>query len=267
MLGFVIGAGLSIAGRRNNGGVAFATPTPVQSLPSQRVTPAPTEKPTPEPTEGPTQAPTVAATESPAAQATSSATPQATTSASPEAAASSVASASAEPTFEASATPIPKPKAAAATHVAKATPRATAAPIATEEAPSATPLGTRTPHVAPAIKATTVPVASATADASRDFAQLAAAVVRQYLAAVSRGDQDSAYAALGGSPGDRSVQLTEAGIVDAHTKIGRIVAHGAGDAATVNVDLQTPDGTYYGQYTVRRNETGAAVIVQHSIGK
>ena len=262
VLGFVIGAGLSIAGRRN-ANVAYSTPTPVQSLPSQLVTPAPTEKPTPEPTEGPTEAPAVEPS-SAATRAVAQASPSARRSATPQ------------PSVEPSATPSgssasAKPKTAAvATRAPKETPLATAAPAATQEAASATPLGTHPPHVV-ATKApqaaTAVPVANAPADASTDFTRLAAAVVRQYLAAVSRGDEESAYAALGGSPGDRGVQLTEAGIVDAHTKIGKVEAHGAGNAATVNVDLQTPDGVYYGQYTVRRNETGAAVIVQHSIAK
>ena len=262
VLGFIIGAGLSIA--RRNANVAYTTPTPVQSLPNQAVTPAPTEKPTPEPTEGPTEAPTVEATDSPAAGATSTATHDVAL-ASP----SAMPKSSVGPT----ASPVSSPKAkanavAAATHAPKA-PVVTTIPTTTPEL-AATPLATHAPH-AVATKApqgaTAVPVANAPADASSDFTRLAAAVVRQYLAAVSRGDQESAYAALGGSPGDRGVALTEAGIVDARTKIGKVEAHGGANSATVNVDLQTPDGTYYGQYTVHRNETGAAVIVQHSIAK
>ncbi len=31
--------------------------------------------------------------------------------------------------------------------------------------------------------------------------------------------------------------------------------------------LQTPGGPYYGEYTVRKNDTGAAVIVGHSLVK
>ncbi len=91
--------------------------------------------------------------------------------------------------------------------------------------------------------------------------------MRQYLEAVKRGDTTSAYAALGAAPGDRGVALTESGVVDSRTHIGRIDSHGTGDTATVEVDLQTPGGPYYGEYTVRKNDTGAAVIVQHSLVK
>ena len=275
VLGFVIGAGLSLA-RRNASTVAFASPTPVQSLPP--VTPAPTEKPTPLPTDAPTDIPTETPSNPPSGEPSTSAsaevTARATTEASEEAKTTASAAASAEPSASAAptATPAAKTKAKsspAATHSVITHPVATAAPVSETEAPVATPQATRTPHV-PVAKTTAVAAGSAVAspaDAATDFPRLAAAVVRQYLVAVSRGDQDSAYAALGGSPGDRGVQLTEAGIVDARTKIGTVESRGTGDTATVTVDLHTPDGLYYGQYTVRRNDTGAAVIVQHSISK
>ena len=116
--------------------------------------------------------------------------------------------------------------------------------------------------------ATVASDASDGVQADTAFAKLSAAVVRQYLEAVKRGDQDGAYAALGSTPGAKGVTLTEQGVVDSQTRVGRIDAHAAAnDNALVSVQLQTANGPYYGQYTVHKTETGAAVIVAHSIVK
>ena len=89
--------------------------------------------------------------------------------------------------------------------------------------------------------------------------------MRGYLAAVQRGDTDSAYAALGSSPGGSDIP--EQGVVTSASRIKHVEARGAGDAASVNVDFQTPSGFFFGQYTVRRTPSGAAIIVQHAIIK
>jgi len=245
VLGFVIGAGWSLLANRHGSSataVALATATPQsESLPN--VTPLP----------GASNAPELPT--SPAPEAT---TPRATPVATRK--------------LKRAASPAPTPY---ATPTATLTPRATKAPTAQPTA-SAVALATRAaaevPPPPPVVRATAhayaTPVSSATAlDASHDFNSLAAAVVRQYLEAVKRGDSTAAYAALGAAPGDRGASLTESGIVDAHTRIGRIDSHGGGDTATVEVDLQTAGGPYYGEYTVRKNDTGAAVIVQHSLVK
>jgi hypothetical protein len=56
-------------------------------------------------------------------------------------------------------------------------------------------------------------------------------------------------------------------VVDGTTRIKHVEARGTGDAATVNVDFDTANGAYFGQYTVRRTAAGAAVIVAHTIIK
>jgi len=91
--------------------------------------------------------------------------------------------------------------------------------------------------------------------------------VRAYLAAVARGDTDGAYAQLGTTPGVATGALPEAGIVTRAARIVHVEARGGENAVTVNVDMQTPSGAYFGQYTVHRSANGAAIIVQHSIFK
>ncbi len=239
VLGFVIGAGLSFAGRRSTPPVvepvAVATAEPTLA----RVTPAPTERPTKAPTEAPTAAPTEAAAVTP--------TPTAAASKRPAPAAASAAAASAVSNGPAGA------KSAGA---ASPEPSATPAPaVSTTALPSAAP-------VAPATAS-----AAAGADAGA-FSALAVAVVRQYLGAVERGEPTAAYAALGAAPGDKRVALKEAGIVDPATRIGRIdVQPGAGGDVFLTVPLRTASGPYVATYTVRRSESGAAIIVDHAISK
>jgi len=92
--------------------------------------------------------------------------------------------------------------------------------------------------------------------------------VRQYLAAVGRGDEESAYAALGAAPGDRGASLGEASVVDSRAKVSHLESHAlANGDALVNVVVTTAAGPYYGTYTVHRLDTGAAVITSHELTK
>jgi hypothetical protein len=269
VLGFVIGAGLSLAGRHDTTVVALSSPSPAAAVATfQPVTPAPAEKPTAEPTDEPARAPldfetaaAATATEMPSqpaapAPAKVAAAPQ--VAASPQAATGAQA-ASAVPAAASPRIVAPVPESAAPLAPPAAVVRATAAPSHFAAA-AATPEAQTPPAPSPA--------ASNGADADEAFAKLSAAVVRQYLEAVKRGDQDDAYAALGASPGDRGASLTEAGIVDSQTRVGRIDAHPAANHdALVSVQLETPSGPYFGQFTVHKIDTGAAVIVAHSIVK
>jgi len=243
VLGFAIGAGLSLVSRNS----ARTLETPVSVAPAEptlaRVTPAPTERPTREPTEAPTEVPSIAPTRAAAVTPT----PTAIVSQRPARAAASAAAAAVVSSGLAAAT-------ATAPASPAASPSATAADVATA-LPSATP-------VAP-LAAT----ATATANAGA-FSALAVAVVRQYLGAVERGEPTAAYAALGAAPGDKHVALKEAGIVDPATRIGRIDAQpSAGGDVFLTVPLRTASGPYVATYTVRRSESGAAIIVDHAISK
>jgi len=260
VVGFVIGAGLSLAGKRKatDRTVVVATRTPVPT--EAPVTPAPSEKPTAVPTDAPSHAPVVAP-------------PRATASRTPTAAATAIARppASAEPTV--TAAPAVTAATAAAVTAAPATRVRTAAPRVVATARVVAPIAvapvarrTQPPPLETAAPATTKPDVSPPADdTDSEFSKLASAVVRQYIGAVSRGDTETARAAFGSNASGE--HLAETGIVDASTRIQHVEARSAGDNVTVNVDMRTASGLYFGQYTVHRTPSGAALITTHAINK
>ena len=254
ILGFVIGAGLSVVGNHGaqNGSVAFATSTPQLQPTFGTVTEAPAEtspSAIPEPSRTPRVTPIgtrPAATPSPARSARlAAASPRPAPQNSPARPAPSVAGTVAAATAPAAATPAPATPAA----------RVTAEP---------TVVATLAPTDAP--PATLAPTPSVVAvDADGQFSRLAGSVVRQYLLALAAGDTQSAYAALAQPPGPAGVP--ERGAVDSSLRIEKIQARGTDSAASVSVDVTTASGPYYGQYTVHRSATGAAVIVSHTFAK
>jgi hypothetical protein len=279
IFGFVVGAGLSVVGKRGSDSsvVAVSTSTPQPADTYAEVTPAPQPTDRPEalqtataaaasPRPSPSIAPSVVASAIATARATASA--RASVSVAQTAAPRSTprvaaADASAPPAGTRAEEPAIRPSAVPASAATIEPPAAhTVEPKAASKAELAT---------APAALVTTVPttppVTSAVVDADSDFARLAGNVVRQYLLALARGDTTSAYAVLSPSPGSGGEAPPELGTLDSSLHIGRIEARGSDAAATVNVDLTTAAGPYYGQYTVHRSATGAAVIVSHTFGK
>ncbi|MBD5654299.1 MAG: hypothetical protein IAI50_03845 [Candidatus Eremiobacteraeota bacterium] len=233
VVGFVIGAGLSIAGKREPQTISVATSSPTIQATLAPATFAPTEKPTREPTNEPQ-------TEAPATETPPTATP---------------------------ATEAPRAVASRAARAATTTAPAAGASATlsheTHSPNSAAPLTSAAAKASASSSVTSaVPPASAD-DVDTDFGRLAASVVRGYLNAVARGDSASAASSLANS----SDSVTEGSVVDATTRIKHVEARGVGDAATVNVDFETSTGAYFGQYTVRRTPNGAAVIVAHTIIK
>lgn len=155
-----------------------------------------------------------------------------------------------------------------------ATPRASVAPpalaphavVVITPAPSREPASVRTPAPAAtvpsyAVVATAEARATPTDEADSDFARLSAAVVRAYLAALVRGDEAGARAALDPS---KPRDLGEREFVDTNLRITSLDAHGTNDSATVNVDMTTTRGEYFEQFYLRRTPAGAAVIVDHT---
>jgi hypothetical protein len=233
VVGFLIGAALSLFGNRLGSPLALATPSPAP--PPSEAPPVPRPPPAARPTALSHLVPLPARTRAHLALA------------SPAAPA---------PPSPALATPSPQPPAP--------TPPPTAPPTRVPTSkPSAPPL-------AQPAEASAGPAATGASQdyADSDFARLSAGVVRSYLGAVMRGDQDSAYAAFGATPGDKGIILTEQGIIDPGTQIVRVDARQTGDnAATVAVDLQTAKGSYFVQYFLKRSPTGAALITNHEIIK
>jgi hypothetical protein len=267
VLGFVIGAGLSMAGRGGN-----APSGPVAAAPSAVV---PTESPTFAPaTLAPLATPRPLSSSSPASSAPSPATsaPSPASSApspratighapsprpSPSAYVARVAASPSQPPQ----TPKPSPARSVATLLA--------APVTPAPLHSARASATKSP--APLTTATAAASASAapatTIDADSDFGRLSANVVRQYLRALGRGDTDSAYGAFGVAPGSGGVSFPEQSAMQQPGQIVDIQSRGNNQSQYVTVDIATPDGKYYATYGVHRTPTGAAVIVTHSIVK
>jgi hypothetical protein len=260
VLGFLIGAGLSLAGHRGGGErtvVANVVPTRQATLPP--VTPAPSDPPPPSdavtappPSTGPPSAPPASpalVTRAPATQAPATHAPPTRAAAqrslvTPAPATATAAAAAGEPARVAA------PQPSATLRAARVAARPATAPLSAAPAPLAA--------------AADAPVSSD--DADSEFAKLASAVVRQYVAAIERGDTTTAYAAFGPNAAG-NVTLLESGTLDASTRIRHVEARGAGDNATVNVDLKTAKGLYFGQYTVHRTESGAALITDHALNR
>jgi len=257
ILGFVVGAGLSVVSKRGAqpDTVALATSTPQ---------PEPTLAP-------PTLAPFVRTTRPPPATASPQSAPAETET--PRATQLPVVS----PAPSAAATRTP---AAAPTRVPPTQAPPTQLPLTSAPTPAPTPPPTATPPespvpptkrpsppptLAPAATPTATPLVAVEADSA--FARLAGSVVRQYLSSIARGDNESAYAAMGEPPGSHAGALPEAGALDPNMRFERIEAHGGDSSATVNVDVMTASGRYSGEYTVRRSSTGAAIIVSHTFAK
>jgi hypothetical protein len=258
VLGFVIGAGLSMAGRHGgSAGDVAAIPSPAVATESPTFAPAtlaPLATPRPMASSSPTHE---NATQSPVAQAPS---PRATSS----------REASPKPSLSAA---LARATQAASPHAASAVALATHSPSTLLVTPvTPVPLHSRAAATAPPAptsvassegSATSVP--ATTIDADSDFGRLSANVVRQYLRALGRGDTDSAGGAL--AAGSGSATFPEQAAMQAPGQIENIQARGNNETQYVTVDIDTPSGKYYATFGVHRTATGAAVIATHSISK
>jgi hypothetical protein len=290
VLGFVIGAGLSLFGKGEPAIVSVTeSPSAAATVPPPSAladTPPPLPSPTPRP-QSPVPRRSVLALR---VEPRSSALP-AVMSASPAAATTPalVANSATEPAGAATATagtaasdaaattatpPTPVPAEAPGPAGAANSPRVTpGAPAGPNAAAAREPLlASATPALASATPAEAPPAAAPVTSQSRvavsgsttPFARLAASVVRVYLSAVARGDRDSAAAELAAPPAGA---LVEESVVDGATQVRAVEVHGTGDIVTVNVDLKTAAGPYSAQFTVEKSPTGAALIADHSIIK
>jgi hypothetical protein len=270
IFGFVVGAGLSVVGKRGSDSatlpVSTSTPQPTDTF--AEVTPAaqPTDRPEVAPSTSvgsprPVFQPSIARATPAHATPSPRVTPRV---ASVEASAPPAGTRAEQPPGRPSAAPSIATT-ALPTEAPTVEPKAASkAEFATAPAALAT---TQPTQLIQPIQPTLPPAATTVVDADSDFARLAGNVVRQYLLALARGDTTSAYAVLSPAPGSGGEAPPELGAIDSSLHIGRIEARGSDSGATVNVDLSTAGGPYYGQYTVHRSATGAAVIVSHTFGK
>lgn len=172
-------------------------------------------------------------------------------------------------------TPSPAGTAAAATPAASAppthapalpTPLETLAPRATSSpTPLATPApATPAPHPPATPKPT--PIALATARAAGPAAapaDPATALVRRYLQALIAGDESGAYAALGGTNGDRSLSLKEEAFLDKDARITSLrVSRSDASGVTIDADIVSGRGSYVATFHITNGPNGPA-ITQH----
>lgn len=169
--------------------------------------------------------------------------PHATSSPTPQASPSAGAGATIAPTATAAATVTP-----AATPTAAATPRRSASPR-----PAPIPTRIRIVSVVPVASATPAPHPAA-------FADVAESTVRRYIDAVITGNDASAYAAFGATPGDPNVRLTEAAFVDRSSRIISLrTTHSDATGSTIGVEVSSSHGSYYVTYHVSRAPGGAVI--------
>lgn len=236
--GFGIGA--VVAALRHPGGgssvadVPRVTPVPVVARAAPRITAAPRETPSPAASPLATPSPTPSPSPAPPSPSAKAAGPE---------------------------SPSPQPHASV--------PAPAAAPTAVQPSPSPAPLKTPartlTPSSPPA-KAT--PRAAAAegpiVDARTPAEAGAVRLVRTYLAAIANGDLATAYAALGGAPGDKGLATNEEEFMDRKARLLRIHASQRGEAsATVEVEIASSKGNYYATFRVEPGERGTPVIESH----
>jgi hypothetical protein len=83
--------------------------------------------------------------------------------------------------------------------------------------------------------------------------------VHAYLNALQRGDEDSAYAALGGTAGTPGLVLSEEAFMDRTARIVSIRATGTSTSATAHADVVSQSGEYVATYTLERGPRGPII--------
>ncbi len=183
------------------------------------------------------------------------------------------------PTAAPTGTPTPAPTAApttspsprSATPTPEPVPTAALPTIAPSEPPAAKPSAVVTPAAVPTLRPTPPPTPppavaprAAVAPAATDPGL---ALVRRYLVSLIGGNEAAAYAALGGTSSDRSLDLKEEAFLDKDARITsmRITrADGAGE--TIDAEIASGSGSYVATYRVTNGPNGPT-ITQHDFIK
>jgi hypothetical protein len=242
-----LGIGALISAFQNRGapvpelGNALPVITPVPQPPPQApITPVPAASPSPSASPAATASPRP----SPSAKPSPSATPSAAASASPAAGAAPAAK-------------TPEPATPSARPVPTASPARPAA-IAAAPSPAAT--------VQPAVHPPAPPPAQSALPSYAHPAPTAAtgdpavALVRRYISDLAAGDEAGAYAALGGTAGDRSLDLKEEAFLDKDAHITSIrVTRTDGSGATVDAEITSDHGSYATTFHVTYGPNGSII--------
>jgi hypothetical protein len=245
--GLAIGALVAVFMQRGGGGPApVATPLViVTSTPGTAFTPRPIAIATFEPPRTPRPSPSP----TPTAPSTAEPTPSAPPSPRPTQPKEAASALAARPERVAQAVPVP---------LSSATPTMHAAPNPPTSNPRAASVDTE-PTSAPA--APTAAVAGTPgpqAETPSTYDEHASAVVRRYVDALIRGDEKTAYSALGGSG-----TLSEQAFLDSSARIVLLkVTRIDASNASVGCEIATAKGNYYGTYHVTAASSGP-YISQH----
>lgn len=92
-----------------------------------------------------------------------------------------------------------------------------------------------------------------------EFAGESAQTVKAYLLALQSGDENTAYALLGGQPGSPGLVLSEEAFMDRTARIVSIHATGTSTSATAQADIVTPTGEYIATYQLERGPMGPII--------
>jgi hypothetical protein len=91
----------------------------------------------------------------------------------------------------------------------------------------------------------------------------AVALVRRYIDDLVAGDEAGAYAALGGTSSDRTLDLKEEAFLDKDARITSMrVSRSDGSGATVDADITSDHGSYVATFHVSYGPNGS-IITQH----
>jgi len=91
----------------------------------------------------------------------------------------------------------------------------------------------------------------------------AIALVRRYIDDLIAGDEAGAYAALGGTSSDRSLDLKEEAFLDKDARITSLrVSRADGSGATVDAEITSGHGSYVATFRVVYGPSGS-IINQH----
>jgi hypothetical protein len=88
----------------------------------------------------------------------------------------------------------------------------------------------------------------------------AVALVRRYITDLAAGDEAGAYAALGGTASDRSLDLKEEAFLDKDAHITSIrVTRSDGSGATVDAEITSDHGSYATTFHVTYGPSGSII--------
>jgi hypothetical protein len=92
-----------------------------------------------------------------------------------------------------------------------------------------------------------------------EFAGESAQAVHAYLNALQSGDENEAYALLGGQPGSPGLVLSEEVFMDRTARIVSIHATGTGTTATAQADITAQGGEFVATYQLVRGPLGPVI--------